>query len=211
MKRILILVTSLVFFSFCCAAQYTKSAFLDSLKNTVYLKDYFKNNYEYNDSCYAEYLNSILPLDTFEIDSNGGFGYNPTSIAISYNKDSVYLNFYCGLSITKGKNKKLRELSFLNCNGHKTALSWTFYKNRKIEKITYYKPELPNKIETYTKIFSVEPTYTFKKFKKHGTLELTGEFKNGKKDGEWFYYDSKGILFKKEKFSDDKRISKVSF
>lgn len=210
MKRLLILFTSLVCFSFCCPAQYSKSAFLDSLKSTMYLQDYFQKNAEYNDSCYAQYMSLIFPLDTFEIDSNGGFGYNPTSIAISY-QNSSYLNFYCGLSVVKGKNKKLKELCFYNYNGQKTALSWTFYKNEKIEIINYYNPEIPDTVTLYGTIFSAPPSYTFKKYRKSGSLEFTGEIKKGKKNGEWFYYDSKGILFKKETFVENKIISKVSF
>ncbi len=212
MKKHILLFTGLICFSFCCFAQYKYSrvAFMDSLKTTVYLKHYFEKHTEYNDSSYALYMNSILPVDTFKIDSNGGFGYNPTSIAIVYNS-STYLNFYCGLSVSKGKNNTIRELCFYNYNGHKTALSWTFYKNKKIEKINYYLPELLDTVKHPGKISSKKPSYTFKKVRKSGRIELSGEIKNGKKHGEWFYYDNKGILFKKETFDSNKRVSKVSF
>ena len=90
-------------------------------------------------------------------------------------------------------------------------MSWTFYKNEKIEIINYYNPEIPDTVTLYGTIFSALPSYTFKKYRKSGSLEFTGEIKKGKKNGEWFYYDSKGILFKKETFVENKIISKVSF
>jgi len=210
MKSILILITIPFYFSFSCSAQYSKSAFLDSLKNTVFLKDYFQKNDEYNDSCYAEYLNSIFRLDSFEIDSNCGFGFNPTSIAVTY-EDPVNLKFYCGLGVTKWDNKNLKELCFYNYNGQKTALSWTFYKNGNIETINYYEPESQGTLIQNNTFFSKQSVYTLKQFRKSGTLELTGEIKNKKKNGEWFYYNKKGILFKKEKFNNNSCISKISF
>ena len=212
MKKDTLLFTGLMYFSLCCLAQvkYSKDAFMDSLKTTVYLKHYFEKHTEYTDSSYALYMNSILPIDTFEVDSNGGFGYNPTSIAVVYDS-STYLNFYCGLSVSKGKNNTIKELCFYNYNGQKTALSWTFYKNEKIEKVSYYLSEVMDTAKNPGKIISIKPSYSFRKFKKSGSLELSGVIKNGKKNGEWFYYDNKGILFKKETFKDNKRVSKVSF
>ena len=212
MKRHTLLFTSLVCFSFCCLAQakYSKDAFMDSLKTAVYLKNYFEKHTEYNDSSYALYMNSILPIDTFEIDSNSGYGYNPTSIAIVYDSSS-YLNFYCGLGVYKEKNNTIKELCFYNHNGQKTALSWRFYKNENIQKINYYLPELMDTAKHLGKVISKKPSYSFRKFRKSGSLELSGVIINGKKNGEWFYYDSKGILFKKETFNENKRVNKVSF
>tara|TARA_B100000614_G_scaffold256361_1_gene274769 strand:+ start:189 stop:818 length:630 start_codon:yes stop_codon:yes gene_type:complete len=209
MKSHLILITVHLYFSFSCSAQYSKGTFLDSLKNTVFLKDYFQKNDEYNDSCYAEYLNSIFKIDSFEIDSNCGFGFNPTSIAVTY-EDPPNLKFYCGLSVIKWDNKNLKELCFYDYYGQKTALSWTFYKNGKIETINYYKPVSQDKLRSKT-FLSKQSTYSIKKFRKSGKLELTGEIINEKKNGEWFYYNKKGILFKKEKFNNNNRISKVGF
>jgi hypothetical protein len=108
-------------------------SFLDSLKQTIYLKDYFEKHSTYKDSTYANYVCSFLPIDTFKIDSNSGFGFNPTSISICY-KNSKYLNFYIGLGTLKWKNGKTRELVFYNYNGQKTALNWAFYKNEQIQK-----------------------------------------------------------------------------
>lgn len=210
MKNHLVRIIFFTFFSFCCEAQYTKTSFLDSLKKTIYLKDYFEKHSIYKDSTYANYVCSFLPIDTFKIDSNSGFGFNPTSISICY-QNSKYLNFYIGLGKLKWKNGKTRELIFYNYNGKKTALNWAFYKNEKIQKITYYKPELLDTVKQYGSMSNKQANFIFKKFRKSGILEITGEFHRGKKNGEWFYYDTKGILFKKEKFSNNKRISRLSF
>ncbi len=191
-------------------AQYTKEAFLDSLKNTKYLQGYFENNTNYNDSSYAEYLYSILPIDTFKVDSNSGFGFNPSSISILYS-NSGNLNLYCGLSVVKGQNKKLKEITFYNHYGHKTALYWRFYNNGKIEIVHYYDDEFSDSSGVYGVFFSKKPSYRFTKYRKSGRLQLTGKYENGNKTGEWFYFDKKGILFKKEKYIDNKRVSQVSF
>lgn len=208
MKRLFVLLVNMI--CFYCEAQYTKNDFLDSLKNTIYLKDYFNKYEEYIDSNYALYINSCFPLDTFEVDSNSGFGYHPTSISISYNNSS-YLKFYPGLCVLKGRNKQIKELAFYNYNGQKTGLRWTFYKNGSIEEINYFKPELIDTVNSYGKLFSNSPSYKFKKFKRSGNIELTGSYREGKKNGEWFYYDNKGILFKKEVFKDNYRTSRISF
>lgn len=210
MKIIFMKIIIFVFFSFYSEAQYTKNSFLDSLKSTDYLKDYFQKNTNYKDSTYAEYLSSFLPLDTFKVDSNSGFGFNPTSISISY-RYSKYLNFYVGLGILKEKDGKIRELFFYNNNGQKTALNWTFYKNGNIEKVTHYQSELLDTVKYFGKISDEQINFIFKKFRKSGTLEMTGKVEGGKKSGEWFYYNNKGILFKKERFNKNKRIGKVSF
>ena len=210
MKKFFILFLNLICFSFLCVAQYTKKDFLDSLKNTVYLKDYFKKNIEYNDSSYAKYLNSFLPIDTFEIDSNNGFGFNPTSLSLSYQK-SKYIKLYSGLGIKKGKKEKINTLFFYNYNGQKTALCWKFHENGNIEEIHYFKPELIDTAKNYGTLIPKLPSYRFKLFRKNGVMEITGNFSEGKKSGEWFYYNNKGLLFKKEKFNKNKRTSRVSF
>ena len=190
--------------------QFDIKVYQDSLKNTAYLKEYFQNNKEYTDSSYALYLTKKAPIDSFEVDSTGGFGFKPTSLTISY--DSVlYLKFYVGLSIKDDKNGNLEELSFHNHAGIKTALTWKFYKKGGIYKIIKYPEEKIDTVSHFGALVTEPTTYSFQQFRKSGSIELMGAYKDDVKDGNWFYFDKKGIMNRKEKFKDGKRVSKVSF
>ena len=62
------------------------------------MKDYFSKYSEYTDSNYVDYLSSFAELDSFEIDSNAGFGFKPTKITVIYKKLD-YVKFYTGLHL----------------------------------------------------------------------------------------------------------------
>lgn len=190
--------------------QFNKAVFIDSLKNTPYLKEYFSTNNTYSDSSFAEYMVTKANIDTFEIDSNGGFGFKPTGITITY-KNAEFLKFYTGLEVTKGKNNRISELSFYNYGSQKTAHNWLFHSNGNIYKTITYKSKPLDSISNFGSLITESTTYSFKQFKKSGSIQLTGSYENGEKTGNWFYFDKNGILYKKEKYKANKRISKVSF
>ncbi len=191
-------------------AQFNLATYLDSLKSTIYLKDYFLKNDNYSDSSYAAYLSSVAPIDTFEIDTNEGFGFKPTRITVTYQKVD-YLRFYVGLSKTRNKDKGINELSFHDHNGLKTALTWTFHSNGNIKEIIKYPEESLDTINDFGALKNPTETFSIKQFRKNGSIEFSGDYKNGEKSGNWFYFDKKGILYKKERYEKGKRVSRVSF
>ena len=191
-------------------AQYDVKAYQDSLKKYEYLEEYFKNNKEYTDSSYAIYLSKKAPIDTFEVDSLGGFGFKPTSLIVSY-KPSNYLKFYVGLGISENKQGNITSLSFHNYNGLKTCLLWEFHSNGNIYKIISYPQESLDTVKSFGQLATDKNQYYLKQFRKSGKMELSGKYMDGKKEGNWFYYDQEGILFKKEKYTANKRVSRISF
>ena len=207
MQRLLYIILLLPFIT---KGQFDVKTFQDSLKTYDYLKEYFENNKEYTDSSYALYLSKKAPVDTFEVDTLGGFGFKPTSITVTYTP-SEYLKFYVGLNISEDKKGNISGLSFHNYAGLKTCLSWEFHSNGNLYKIINYPQESLDTVKSFGKLATETEEYSFKQFRKSGSIELSGSYKNGKKEGNWFYFDKKGILFKKEKFKANKRISRVSF
>ncbi len=191
-------------------AQYTKESFLDSLKSCNYLQPYFNNVDNYTDSSFIKYMTNLAEIDTFEIDTNAGFGYKPTKISFSY-KNVDFLKFYTGLSISFFKDRSISGLSFYNYGSQKTAIEWTFYPNGKIKEKIKYKSTSVDSVKDFGKLISPVQEYQFDKFSKTGRIELSGAYKNKKKHGDWYYFNKKGFLYRKEMYKEGKRLSRISF
>lgn len=191
-------------------AQYNQASFLDSLKSCNYLKGYFSQVDEYTDSTFVDYMMEFAPIDTFEIDTNAGFGYKPTKISLSY--ESVdFLKFYTGLSISFFKDRSISQFSFYNYGSQKTCLEWTFHQNGKIKETIKYKSSNLDSVKDFGELINPAKQFQFDRYSKNGKIELSGEYEEDKKNGDWYYFNKKGFLHKKETYKKGKRISKISF
>jgi len=191
-------------------AQLNEDSFLDSLRSYDYMKDYFSKYSEYTDSNYVDYLSSFAELDSFEIDSNAGFGFKPTKITVIYKKLD-YVKFYTGLHTSWFENQQISELAFYNFGSQKTALNWRFHPNGNLQSIIKFQPELMDTITRFGKIIEPNGNYSIMQFYKSGDIELTGEYKKGEKSGSWIYFDKKGAMYKTEIYKKGKRTSKLNF
>jgi antitoxin component YwqK of YwqJK toxin-antitoxin module len=191
-------------------AQLNENSFLDSLRSYEYTEDYFSKYTEYTDSNYVDYLSSFTELDTFEIDSNAGFGFNPTNITVIYKKLD-YVKFYTGLHVSWFNEQQISELAFYNFGSQKTALNWKFHPNGNLQSIIKYQPVLMDTITQFGKLVEPNGNYNIMQFYKTGDIELTGEYKKGEKYGSWIYFDKKGFMYKTETYIKGKRTSKLNF
>lgn len=191
-------------------AQLNEASFIDSLKRCEYLKEYFSKYAEYSDSTYVNYLSTYAELDTFEIDTNAGFGFKPTKITLIYKKLN-YIRFYTGLHVSRFENKQISELAFYNFASQKTGLSWTFHPNGNIKTITKYQPVSMDTITQFGQVLEPKGNYSIMQFYKTGNIELTGAYKGNEKSGSWIYFDKKGKMYRTENFKKGKRINKTNF
>lgn len=202
---------SLIFLSLSNAkAQYSKEAFLDSLKSCIYLKDYFSKNESYTDSSFINYMSTISKVDTFMVDTNAGFGYKPTKISFLY-KEVDFLIFYTGLSISFFNDRSIADLAFYNYGSEKTGIEWKFHANGNIKEVITYPAGKLDTIKDFGKVLFTEKTYYIDNFSKAGKIESSGNLIKGKKSGTWLYFDKKGMLYKQEKFTNGKRKSRITF
>ena len=174
------------------------------------MQDYYSKYTEYTDSNYVNYLSSFAEIDSFLIDTNAGFGLNPTKITVLYKKLD-YVRFYTGLHISWFNDQQISELAFYNFGSQKTALNWKFYPNGNLQSIIKFQPELMDTITRFGTLIESNGNYSIMQFFKSGDIELTGEYKGGQKYGSWIYFDKKGIMHKTEIYKKGKRISKLNF
>lgn len=207
MKKLIFLL--ILSFAQISKAQYSKESFLDSLKSCDYLSSYFQKAEDYSDSSFINFMSELANIDTFEIDTNAGFGYKPTKISFSY-QNVDFLKFYTGLSVTFFSDRSISGLSFYNYGSQKTCLEWKFHSNGKIKETIKYKTTNLDSVTNFGKLIDPNDQYQFNRYNKKGKIELSGEYSGSKKNGDWYYFTKKGLINRKETYDKGKRLSRIS-
>jgi antitoxin component YwqK of YwqJK toxin-antitoxin module len=157
-----------------------------------------------SDSSYIDKMNNKPIIDCSHYTkyySNGHISYDGYVTKKYYNKN-YYVLLPIGLVNTYYRNGQLKVSSLYN-KSNLIESSTVYYKNGKMKVSVVYDMSSETKAShTISGMVWFQSKYNEKKYyRKTGTLKVEGQKNDGKKNGEWIYYDKKGNIIRKEVYN----------